>query len=70
MTDNYKLYPQVRISRKALEHLRELLPHYRSERGYNVPMTAIASEIILSIPLPIQKNGKKPAGNPKTDNPK
>lgn len=52
-------YPQVRISPEAHAHLLKVAPLYRKTRGHRVPLTTIASEAILSIPLPKKDNGGK-----------
>lgn len=58
MTENRK-YPKVRVTEQAHAHLTKLVPELREIRGVNVSMTDIASEAILSIPLPTLKDDKK-----------
>lgn len=57
MTDTY---PQVRISPEAHAHLMKVWNQARKARGYRVPMTTLASEAILSLPLPKNSNVRKP----------
>lgn len=46
-------YPKVRVSKKAHAHLAKVLPGIREARGVNVSMTDIVSELIMSIPEPV-----------------
>jgi hypothetical protein len=52
MTEKNKEYYQVRVSKRARAHLAVLVPAFRDERGVNVSMADLASEAILSIPIP------------------
>lgn len=57
MTDDPKRFPQQRLTRKAKEHIKKLLPHYRN---YGMSATALASAIILSVPIPPKGNVPAP----------
>lgn len=52
-------FPQVRISRAALEHLEKLLPDLRKAKGYHVTKTAAASEAILAIRVPSKRTARQ-----------
>jgi hypothetical protein len=52
--------PQVRVWSIALEHLRKVSDAFKSRGEMSKSMTAIASEAILTIPMP---NGSKPAAD-------
>jgi hypothetical protein len=51
MNEN-KEYPKVRVTKQAHAHLAVLMPAIRKQRGLNVSMTDIVSELILSQPIP------------------
>lgn len=57
--------PQVRIWNIALEHLRKVSDAYKERGEFSMSMTHLASQAILSIPIP---NGSKPAVEPKEEN--
>lgn len=57
--------PQVRIWNIALEHLRKVSDAYKERGEASMSMTHLASQAILSIPIP---NGTKPAVEPKEEN--
>jgi hypothetical protein len=48
-----KEYPKVRVTKQAHAHLIALVPAVRKQRGLNVSMTDIVSELILEMPMPI-----------------
>jgi hypothetical protein len=52
MTFENKEYPKVRVTKQAHARLTLLIPAIREERGVNVSMTDLVSELIMSQPIP------------------
>lgn len=47
-----KEYPKVRVTKQAHARLALLVPAIREQRGVNVSMTDLVSELIMAQPIP------------------